>query len=353
MRFVKTGLLIGVVLMHTSVFPQSKVGTTGAQFLSLPTSVRALGIGLSGVSLLDPTMHRRNAASLALGMEEAQFLFSLDPLVSNLPADISMYEVSGMYAIGKQPDKKYYFATALSYQRLNSGDMIERDYYQGTYEGTGSTFSWKDNAVTLTGAYAYTGRVNFGLGVSVLYVNESAHDYSANGVAFSLGGLFQWEITPDLQQQTGYSFTNLSLGGAYDYLGPKLKMINTSYPLPRELLLGISCEFGIKNMSGKIWSLTGIAELSDVIDNQSVYHLGLEANLHTWVALRGGILDGKNNSSTYGFSVQVDRLFSMVFPAIKKPSSFLRNLSITYSFAIEDYETVTNTNYHGVIISIH
>ena len=139
------GILLGLFLLALMAPPQvmgqAKVGTTGAQFLELGVSARAMGMAEAFTAVADDisAVYYNPAGLVYLYGREASFTYI------KMPADINY----GFGAIG-MPLESIGGVLGISFYGLNSGDMIETDYYQGTQEGTGRTFSWRDYALAVS-----------------------------------------------------------------------------------------------------------------------------------------------------------------------------------------------------------
>ena len=169
-------LLFTALIVPADVQAQAKVGTTGAQFLEIGVSARAMGMAEAFTAVADDitAVYYNPAGLVSLYGREATFT------LINLPADIN-YSFS---AVGF-PLESIGGVLGVSFYHLNSGDMTERDYNNGTFIGTGRTFSWKDYALSVSYGKYLTDR--FSIGFSVKYIGQFAHDYSASGWSADVG----------------------------------------------------------------------------------------------------------------------------------------------------------------------
>jgi long-subunit fatty acid transport protein len=253
--------LLSVFCFSSDVNAQAKVGTTGAQFLELGVSARAMGMAEAFTAVTDgiSSVYYNPAGLVSLYGREAAFT------LINMPADVNY----SFAAIGF-PLESIGGVLGLSFYHLNSGDMIERDYNNGTLVGTGRTFSWKDYALSVSYGRYLTDR--FSIGFSVKYIGEFTHDYSASGWAADVGTNYD----------TG--FRGFKIAMTITNFGPDMTMISNSYPVP------INFKFGgtINVVEHERHLLTFAAEGSHPSDNLEKYNAGLEYVFNERFSLRTG-----------------------------------------------------------------
>lgn len=249
------------LLLPTSVSAQAKVGTTGAQFLELGVSARAMGMAEAYTAVADDisAVYYNPAGLVNMYGKEATFTYI------SLPADVGY----SFGAIG-MPLESIGGVLGLSIYSLSSGDMIERTYKHGTYEGTGRTFSWSDFAAAVSYGRYLTDR--FSVGVSVKFIGQDTHDYSASGWAADVGTNYD----------TG--FRGFKIAMMITNFGPDMRFISNDYPLP------INFRFGgaINVIEGDSHWLTFAAEGSHPSDNLEKYNAGLEYTFNNMFTLRAG-----------------------------------------------------------------
>ncbi len=251
--------------LSPSVFGQAKVGTTGAQFLELGVSARAMAMGEAFISVVDDisAVYYNPAALTTLFGREASFTYI------SLPADVGY----GFGAIGF-PLESIGGVVGIGAYGLTSGDIIETTYEQGivspTVAGTGRTFAWNNLALSLSYGRYLTDR--FSIGMSVKYIGEFVHEYSANGWAADVGTIYD----------TG--FRGFKIGMAITNFGPDMRFINVNYPLPINFKFGAS----INVVEQVDHYVTLAAEGWHPSDNLEKYNVGLEYVFKDMFALRGG-----------------------------------------------------------------
>ena len=264
-------LVAAALLLPGQVRAQAKVGTTGAQFLELGVSARAMGMAEAYIAVVDDiSAGYYNPASLTqLYGREAAFTHI------NMPADVSY----NWAALG-MPLESVGGVVGIAMYALSSGDMVERTWGQAV-EGTGRTFSWNDYAFSMSYGRYLTDR--FSIGATVRYVGEFAHDFNAQGWSADVGTCYD----------TGHRGFKIAM--VITNFGPDLKMIDNAYPLPINFKFGGS----INVIDGYDHLLTFSAEGAHPADNLEKYNAGLEYTFKDRFVLRGG---GRFNYDVDGFT---------------------------------------------------
>lgn len=254
-------VLLVALMLPSLAAAQAKVGTTGAQFLELGVSARAMGMAeaFTAVSNDISAVYYNPAGLTALLGKEVMLTYI------SLPADVSY----GFAGIGV-PLEAVGGVVGVGVYALSSGDMIERTYQQGTYEGTGRNFSAQDFALSVGYGRYLTDR--FSIGVNVKYVGEYFHDYTANG----------WSADVGTSYDTG--FRGFKIAMVITNFGPDMKFIDKAYPLPINFKFGAS----INVVDNQDHLMTFAAEGSHPSDNLEKYNAGLEYTFNDRFVLRAG-----------------------------------------------------------------
>ncbi|MDX9857098.1 MAG: PorV/PorQ family protein [candidate division Zixibacteria bacterium] len=254
-------LVLVVLLTPADARAQAKVGTTGAQFLELGVSARAMGMAEAYTAVVDDisSIYYNPAALVQMYGREGMLTYI------DLPADIDY----GFGAVGF-PLESIGGVLGFSMAALTTGDIIERTYEQGTEVGTGRVFTANDFLFSVGYGRYLTDR--FSIGFNVKYIGEFFHEYSASGWAADVGTVYD----------TG--FRGFKIAMVITNFGPDLTMISTSYPLPINFRFGGAINL-LENVDHMV---TFAAEGSHPSDNLEKYNVGLEYTFKDRFVLRGG-----------------------------------------------------------------
>lgn len=275
-RGTRTGLsLVGITLVAclvmlapSSSWAQAKVGTTGAQFLELGVSARAMGMGEAFTAISnDVSAVYYNPAGLTSLLGREVMVTYID-----MPADVQY----GFAAYG-MPLESIGGVLGIGVYALTSGEMIETTYERGVeygstigVAGTGRTFAWNDFALSVGYGRYLTDR--FSIGFTLRYIGEFTHDYSASS----------WSADVGTSYDTGYRGFKLAM--AITNFGPDLEFIEQAAPLP------INFKFGgtINIVETADHIVTMAAEGAHPSDNLEKYTSGLEYSFKERFILRVG-----------------------------------------------------------------
>ncbi len=268
-------VLFLVSFLHGFCFGQAKVGTSGAQFLEIGISARAVGMGEAFIGLVD------DASAVYYNPAGLTQLESREVVLTHIdyPADIN-YEFLGL----AYPTPQIGGVCGLAFYMLDAGDMERREPLKpgiGDIAITGETFSAKDYALTLSYARNLTDR--FSIGVTFKYLNELYEEEMASGWGMDVGTLYR----------TG--FRKFKIAMVLSNFGPDLKFIQEDCPLPINFKFGGSMEVFSREEHQAIFNLEG----SHPSDNLEKYNAGLEYWYKDMFALRIG---QKFENDTGGFS---------------------------------------------------
>lgn len=247
--------------LPSDVAAQAKVGTTGAQFLELGVSARAMAMAEAFTAVSDDisAVYYNPAGLTSLMGREVMFTYI------DMPAGIQY----GFAGLGF-PLESIGGVVGIGVYALTSGDMIERTHEQGPGEGTGRTFAWNDFALSLGYGRYLTDR--FSIGFTLKYIGQFVHDYSASG----------WSADIGTSYDTGYRGFKLAM--AITNFGPDMKFIAKSVPLPINFRFGSS--INVVEMADHV--VTFAAEGSHPSDNLEKYNTGMEYTFKGMFSLRGG-----------------------------------------------------------------
>jgi hypothetical protein len=258
-------LLLGCMLfllLPALAFGQAKVGTAGAQFLKIGVSARAVGMGEAFLAVSD------DASAIYYNPAGLVQLSGLEVMASHIdyPADIN-YEFLGVAY------PRFGGVWGLGLYMLNSGDMSLNDYFHPSDEdpySSGQTFTAKDYAVALSYGVSLTDR--FSVGLSFKFIDELYEEERASGWAADVGTLYN----------TG--FRGFKIAMAISNLGPDMKFIEQSYPLPMSFKFGGSLDVINRGSHKATFALEG----SHPNDNLEKFNGGVEYWYNNLLALRVG-----------------------------------------------------------------
>jgi long-subunit fatty acid transport protein len=264
--FVSLGLFLLILAIGSgSAFGQAKVGTTGAQFLEIGVSARAMGMAEAYTAMVnDVSAIYYNPAGLTalLGRE---FMTSY----IQMPADIQY----GFVGFGI-PLESIGGVLGIGANYLTSGAMIETDYNNGVvgggFNGTGREF-YADH-LALSAAYGRYLTDRFSVGLTMRYIGMWYHDYTANGWSADVGTMYD----------SGYRGFKLAM--VITNFGPDVKFIQKAAPLPINFKFGGA--FNLLERGDHY--LTFSADGSHPSDNLEKYNAGLEYTFKDRLVLRVG-----------------------------------------------------------------
>ncbi|MBI5215306.1 MAG: PorV/PorQ family protein [Ignavibacteriae bacterium] len=284
--------IIGVVILllffvSTDGFSGNRSGSVTGQFLKLPLSARAVGMG---------------GAQVALAQGAASIGYNPAGMMSVTNYGVGINYTSWFAGI----DYSYAGATVRLEGIGNIGVgmmMLATDEMKVTTnafpEGDGRTFRASEYAIS----FAYSRQVTdqFVVGVSTKIIRSSLFnsEYSASTFAFDIGTLYD---IPVLNSRIGVSLTNI---------GKDLQYIKETYSLPTALRFGVLYDL-IKEDNHAMVTTLQVTRLNDA-DEQ--YNVGAEYSVNNLFALRGGwkfAYDQENVTGGFGIKLEsfgVDGMF--------------------------------------------
>lgn len=268
-----------------------RVGTSVFPFLKIEAS--ATGAAMAGAAVAMPS----DAAGAFYNPSIIPLLPRSSLVVSHLhwPADISYDSFAFSFHLWRH---QY---MALSYGVLQTEPFIETTEYMPF--GTGRTFTFKDQVLSLTYGIRMTDRFSFG--TSVKYVHEMLADVGMDAILFDFGTYY---LTGLRSLRISSSFTNFGLQASPEGTYTKLVLdeqtgeeveANLKYQAfspPTMFRLGAAYEL-IDQASQQ---LTVAIQLNHPADNAEYYALGLNYQLKNTLCLRAGYLA---NADEFGFTL--------------------------------------------------
>ena len=273
--------LLGVV--SSTVFGQSKTGTTIGQFLLIEPSARLSAMGNAGVTLTgEVSAAFYNPASLGhLNGSDAQFTYN------QWIADITYNYAASAIRFGSR------HTILLSITALNSGEMDVRTVEQPL--GTGERFSVKDLAFGVGYSRRITDR--FSAGIQVNYVQESIWHSTLQAMGLNVGVLYQLPFGAFL----GASLSNFGTEGRFDGRDLRVRydadddrfgdnssipaaLFTESFSLPIIFRIGLGWPVALNEAN----TFNVVVNASQPSDNTSSLSFGGEWTFANILSLRGG-----------------------------------------------------------------
>lgn len=246
-KITKISLVLSLIIScsllsisYAGVFSKDKAGTTGAQFLKIGCGARAIGMGEAYSAVADEVSAIYwNPAGLAqIGSRQVSAMHTM--WLESINYDFLAYA---------QPLMEGSIGVSLNYLSMSKMDKLDEN---GVKDGT---FSPYDGALNV--AYAQkVGSITGGVNLKV--IRQELDGDSATGFAVDLGTLHQ--LSDKLQAAV-----------VVQNIGPEIKFIEESDPLPMSIRLGISARL----VSKLVLALDGVAP----IDNEPNLHVGCEYTL--------------------------------------------------------------------------
>lgn len=291
-------ILIFIVYLGGLAYPQTKVGTTAADFLTIPVGPIAAGMGGAYTATAnDVTAAYWNAAGLSrIGKDE----FS-----ANFGNWIGGTKLS-WFGLNYQLDEDD--AIGLSIDQLDYGQTEITTTSQPN--GTGQDWSASDMSLGLSYSRMLTDR--FSVGGTVKYITQKIWNESASAFAMDIGLLFNTQLQG---LRIGMNITNfgteMKLAGQDLLLPGDIDPAHTgnnktiasnlqtdSWPLP--LLFTVGVGYDVVNTNTWGWTVATDAVYPN---NQSSYlNIGTELNWSKILYLRGGYYSLFKQSAEGGLS---------------------------------------------------
>jgi len=299
-------LIIILLGLSVSLFPQTKVGTTAANFLTIPVGPRAAAMGgaFSAVAN-DATSSYWNAAGLSR-MTRNEFSAST--------AEWFVGTRTNWIGIGFKLDDDN--AIGISINQLDYGD--EEITTAQEPNGTGENWSASDIAISLSYARNLTDR--FSVGGTVKYISQSIYDVSSTGFGLDIGLLFYTQLEglrlgmnisnfgTEMQLDGKSLLQPIDIDPANAGNNPNIsgQLLTDEWPIPLTFDVGLAYDV----FKDEDWLLTLAAD-AVIPNNQSTYgNFGMEVIWNELISLRGGynslFKDDAIEGLTAGVGVQYD-----------------------------------------------
>lgn len=281
---IKRLLVLAIVIITGISFGQSKVGTTAANFLTIPVGSKAVGMGGAFVAIAnDATALYWNPGSVSR-FERNEFNVSYSEwLVGTKFNWIGLtFKISDNDAIG------------ISVNQLDYGD--EEITTPNQPNGTGERWKAQDIAFTFTYAKNLTDR--FSIGGSLKYIRQQIWNESASAFALDIGLLFQTQLEGlKIGMNIANFGTEMKLDGKDLLQAIDIDPANTgnndkitgslgtdSWTLPLLFTVGL----GYDAYKTEDWNVTIAADAIYPNNQTSFLNFGGEVTWNNMVSIRGG-----------------------------------------------------------------
>lgn len=295
------------------VSAQSKVGTTTAQFLSIPVGGKAIAMGGAFTALSgDATTLYWNPGATSRNGENSIYATQTNWLVG------SVHQWLGVQVMITRQD-----AVGLSFNNLDYGGR-EKVTTVAEPDGTGEFWNASDLAMALTYSRNLTDR--FSIGGSLKYITQQIWHESASGMAVDLGLLF---ITQFNGLRISATLTNF--GGELQMDGRDLlnridiapddegnnetivaRLKTGSWPIPLTFHVGMAMPV----ITQQNLKATLAADAIRPTDNTETLSVGGEVELFNIMSLRGGyqtlFREDAESGLTLGFGVKVPNPYANI-----------------------------------------
>ena len=261
-----------------------KVGTAGAQFLKIGVGARAVGMGEAFVAVADDgSAIWWNPAGVARITRDGTSRVSLNH--STWPADISheFFGYAGTY--GGVPGAMAFSSTVLQMDPI----PVRTEY---SPEGTGENFDAGSFNLGFTWSKNLIDR--FAFGVTTKYLHLGLADDNADGIVVDFGTLYYTD------------YKTIRIGMAIQGLGPSMKFIDESFPLPTMFRVGTAMDA----YSSNDHNLMVAFEFDHPSDNAERANFGAEYSLKAFqpnvlLQVRGGYRYNRDEEGlAAGFGVE-------------------------------------------------
>ncbi len=328
-------ILIICLCLVISAYPQSKVGTTAASFLNIPSGARITALGGASAAIADDaTAVFSNVAGIT-NLQSNQVCFnSADWFVGSSLNHFSAVLSAGSHVFG------------LSMKQLDYGSEMVTTV--SNPEGTGE--QWKANDQVLGLSYARLLTDRFSLGGTFKVVSQEIYHESASTVALDVGLLFRSDFR---NLRIGMSINNFGLdakldgkdlllavdidevnAGNNDNISAKLE--TDEWPLP--LLFTVGLAMDLIETETMHWQLA--VDALHPNNNNSYIRLGTELGIYELIYLRVGHSSILKEYAEDSFSAGLGIKYSMA------------GMRMGFDYTVTDYGRLGMIPQFGIYLSL-
>lgn len=249
-------LLLIVSTSSAGIFSKEKVGTTGATFLKIEAGARPVAMGGAFVAVADDANTTYwNPAGLAY-LEEREITAMHNEWIEGM-----RYEFLGYVQPIKSEKRAQGFG--ISATGLYTTGLEQRTTETTEPEGTFAAYD-----IAVAGAYACKISKTVSIGANVKLIHQKIESETAWGGAIDIGLLYR---VP--RPRGRFSRDILQAGFVVQNIGPPIKFVKESDPLPLNVKAGIAKIYDLSSIKSK---LTLALDVNAPIDNVPNGHFGVE-----------------------------------------------------------------------------
>jgi hypothetical protein len=277
--WIATAIALLVLVAATTSFAGNRAGTVSGQFLKIPTSARAIGMGGTGVALAEGVNSIAYNPSGILSVENLGVGMTYTAWFADIQHSYvgAVKTIPGLGSIG------------VGLVLLTTDDMIETT--PQFPEGTGRTFKSTEYALNIAYARQVTDQFRVGVTGKIIKSYLFNTELGASTFAFDIGTLYD---IPILKTRIGVSLTNI---------GKDVQYIEEVYSLPTALRFGVLVDVLKDGQNALVTAL----QVNRVNDSEEQYNVGAEYQFNNMLFLRGGYkfaYDQEDITAGFGLKTQ-------------------------------------------------
>lgn len=265
-----------------------RVGTAGAQELTIPVGSRGTALGGANTATTKGVEAMFWNPAGVSSIEGTEVMFTHQPYLADIDVNF----------LGVVTNIEGFGSMGLSAKVVSIGDIEETT--EEFPDGTGSVYSPTLSVIGLTFSRVMSANVQFG--VTAMVINENIFEVTATGVAFDAGFIYdpRWK--------------GVTLGIAIKNYGPKMKFSgqgfqrqgdgrqlapnNSSFELPSSINIGLGYNF--LNQNGNSVTLNGNLRSNNF--SEDYFQGGVEYSYNDRYFLRAGYNHSDQDNYLYGFA---------------------------------------------------
>jgi len=289
--------------------PFAKVGTYALQFLKIPVSARATGMGSAFTAISnDATATYWNPAGL---VDVTRTQISLNQ--TWWPADINLAYATAAFNLPFVPG-----TFGVSARALTLDPQVERTIFLP--EGTGRTFDAGDMSFGMSYSKFFTDK--FSSGATIHFVHSGLAEKSVNTFSVDFGLIYR------------IGLWGMRLGMMIQSLGSKVDYDDRASKMPTVFKVGVAAtpyQMGAN-------SLQGVFEFAHPSDNQETINIGAEYGFNQFFFMRGGYnfnTDSQGLAAGFGLRIDTSQTSDLVFDYSWTDLDFLgdsHRISVAFSY---------------------